>query len=79
MAKEKNIELRNMWSSLYYDNDLFARNNLSSLALREKECTYTKELIDRMLVISVPPCLSDIDERTIAGFIIDLKKEKIIK
>lgn len=79
MAKEKNIELRNMWSSLYYDNDLFARNNLSSLALREKECTYTKELIDRMLVISIPPCLSDIDERTIAGFIIDLKNEKIIK
>lgn len=79
MAKEKNIELRNMWSSLYYDNDLFVRNNLNSLALREKECTYTKELIDRMLVVSIPPCLTNLDEKTIAEFIIDLKNKKIIQ
>lgn len=79
MAKEKNIELRNMWSSLYYNNDLFIRNNLNSLALRQKECIYTKELTDRMLVVSVPPCLTDQDEKTIAELFIELKTKKIIE
>lgn len=79
IAKEKNIELRNMWSSLYYDNDLFKKNNLDSLNLRGKECIYTKNLIDRMLVVSIPPCLSDMDEKIIAEFIIDLKNKNIIE
>lgn len=79
MAKKKNIELRNMWSSLYYDNDLFVKNNLNSLTLRGKECIYTKELIDRMLVVSIPPCLSNLDETNIAEFIIDLKNKEIIE
>lgn len=78
LANDENIELRNMWSSLYYDNELFRKNNLNSLSLRNTECEYTMKLINRMLVISIPPCLSESDENTIAKFLINLKEKKLI-
>lgn len=68
-ALEMNIELRNMWSSLYYDNKLFINNKLDSLNLRNKDCSYSRQIIDRMLVMSVPPRLSLKDEKTMSGLI----------
>ena len=69
IGKEYNIELRNMWSSLYYDNELFRKYKLTSKDLKNKECIYTRELIDKMLVISIPPILTNNDELKIASLI----------
>ena len=69
IGKEYNIELRNMWSSLYYDNELFRKYKLTSKDLKNKECIYTMELIDKMLVISIPPILTNNDELKIASLI----------
>lgn len=68
-APEMNIELRNMWSSLYYDNKLFINNKLDSLNLRNKDCSYSRQIIDRMLVMSVPPRLSLKDEKIMSRLI----------
>lgn len=73
LGKEKNIELRNMWSTLYYNNNLFKKNKLTAKLLKESECKITKNFIDKMLVISIPPILSKNDEKTISDFIIYLK------
>ena len=69
IGKEYNIELRNMWPSLYYDNELFRKYKLTSKDLKNKECIYTRELIDKMLVISIPPILTNNDELKIASLI----------
>ena len=75
LAKESNIELRHMWSSLYYDNDLFKRNKLTSKDLKGKECSFTKDLISKMLVISIPPILNEEDITKITNLILKLKDE----
>ena len=69
IGKEYNIELRNMWPSLYYDNELFRKYKLTSKDLKNKECIYTRKLIDKMLVISIPPILTNNDELKIASLI----------
>lgn len=79
LAKEQDIELRNMWSSLYYDNDLFRRNNYDSLSIKNKECLKTKELIDRMVVISIPPTLSNESSKRIKELLIDLKNRNLME
>lgn len=74
-GKELDIEFRNMWSSLYYDNDLFRRNNLTSIDIKNNECSYTKDLIEKMLVISIPPILSSDDEDIIVNAINGIKEK----
>lgn len=71
IGKKHNIELRNMWSSLYYDNELFKKYKLTSNDLKNKECIYTRELIDKMLVVSIPPILNNVEEEKIADLIQD--------
>lgn len=73
LGKERNIELRNMWSSLYYDNNLFKKSNLTSIDIKGKECILTRELIEKMLVISIPPILSNDNEEEIAKLINNIK------
>lgn len=75
IGKDSDIELRNMWSSLYYDNDLFIRNNLTSLDIRNKDCSYTRNLIEKMLVISIPPILNNDDEEKIAELLNSFKEK----
>lgn len=75
IGKDRNIELRNMWSSLYYDNELFRRNKLTSVDIKNMECSYTKDLIKKMLVISIPPILSSDDEDKIANVINDIRNK----
>ena len=78
IGMEKNIELRNMWSSLYYDNKLFKKNKLTANDIKNKECTYTKELINKMLVISIPPILNYSDELKIVDPILNLKDRRYL-
>ena len=79
LGLEQNIELRNMWSSLYYDNDLFRKNYLTAIDLKNRECMHTKELIEKMLVISIPPILNETTERQLANFILKLKNENYME
>lgn len=79
MGKEQKIELRHMWSSIYYDNDLFKKNNLTALDIKEKECTKTYELISKMLVISIPPNLTKAKEEKIINLILEFKEKGLIE
>ena len=75
IGKENDIEFRNMWPSLYYDNELFKKYKLTSKDLKNKECSYTRELIDKMLVVSIPPILNNVDEEKIASLIQTIKNK----
>ena len=68
-----------MWSSLYYDNKLFKNNKLTSKSLKGKDCIKTRDLIERMIVISIPPVLTKSNEKIISDFIINLKKNKYME
>ena len=69
MAMQMQIELRNMWTSLYYDNKLFINNKLDSLNLKSKDCSYSRQIVSRMLVMSIPPKLSLRSEKIMAELI----------
>lgn len=58
---ENNIEIRKMWNSVYYENDLFKNNQLTDIDLKGKECKYTVDFISRLAVISIPPILNEKD------------------
>lgn len=73
-----NVELRKMWSSLYFDNKLFEDNKLTDKELKKELCKKTKDLISKMLVISVPPILSENDENIIVDAIVDLRIKEYI-
>ena len=79
LALDKKIELRNMWSSVYYDNELFKKNKLTSMSLKGRDCIKTKELIEKMLVVSIPPILTLADEENIVELMLDLKKKNILR
>lgn len=63
-AIKTNIEVRKMWNSLYFENNLFINNKLTDIDLKETNCNKSKELVDRLAVISIPPILnySDCDK-----------------
>lgn len=75
IGKEKDILFRNMWSGLYYNNDLFKKNKLTSIDLIANECESTENLIEKMLVIPIPPTLDVIGEKSIIDTI-NIIKEK---
>lgn len=68
-ALDYNIEIRYMWNGLYFDNNLFKRNNLTDIDLKKKECIKTRDIIERMAVISIPPILTKDNCNTIVKFI----------
>ena len=76
---EMNVELRNMWSSLYYDNNLFVNNKLDSLNLKGKDCAYSRKLVGRMLIMSIPPKLTLKDEKIMAELINKLINEGLME
>ncbi len=78
IGKKYDVELRNMWTSLYYDNELFKKHKLTAKDLNDKECIYTKGLIDKMLVISIPPILKSEEEQKIVNMIKDIKTKGYI-
>lgn len=73
-----NVELRKMWNSLYFDNKLFKDNKLTDKELKNETCKKTKDLISKMLVISVPPILSENDEDIIVDAVVDLRTKEYI-
>ncbi len=73
-----NVEVRKMWNGLYFDNKLFKDNKLTDKDLKENSCEKTKNIVSKMLVISIPPILSENEENTIANAIVDLKVNNYI-
>ena len=69
IEKETNIEIRRMWSGLYFENNLFKNNKLTSKNLKGKECSKTKDIITRLGVISIPPTLTKEDCNKIIDYI----------
>ena len=67
--KSKYVEIRKMWNGLYYENKLFRDNKLTSIDLKNKECSITKNIINRLGVISIPPILTKKDCDMIIDFI----------
>lgn len=57
-AIKENIEIRKMWNGLYFENNLFKKNKLTDIDLKEINCDDTRKIIDRLAVISIPPILS---------------------
>ena len=78
IGKEMNIELRNMWSGLYYDNELFRKNKLDAISLKNRECIKTTDIISRMLVISIPPTLTKKEELLIVSLFDKLKESGVV-
>ncbi len=79
LAKEKyNIEARKMWSGMYFENELFRKQKLTDIDLKKHECTKTKMIINKLIVLSIPPKLSYKNANKIIDFIIELKQLKYI-
>ena len=57
-AIKNNIEIRKMWNGLYFENNLFINNKLTDIDLKEINCNKSKELVDKLAVISIPPILN---------------------
>lgn len=69
LEDKTHIEIRKMWSGVYYDNNLFKTNKLTSLDLKGKECIKTKDIVSRLGVISIPPILTKEDCNKIIDYI----------
>ena len=68
-GNEIGIEVRNMWSGLYFENKLFKDNKLTDIDLKDKDCSNTHNLISRLAVISIPPILTIDNCDSIINFI----------
>ena len=62
-----------MWSGLYFENELFKRNKLTDADLKNNLCSKSKELVDRLAVISVPPILKRESCNKIVDFLNEIK------
>lgn len=71
LENKTHIEIRRMWNGLYYENELFKRNKLTSNDTKGKDCTITKRIIDKLGVISIPPVLNKKECDMIIKFIND--------
>ena len=78
-SKEKyNVELRKMWSNLYFENKLFIDNKITDKDLKTKQCINAREITEKMLVISIPPILEKKEEEIISKLLVDLKDNNYI-
>ena len=73
IGDKQNIEVRRMWSGLYFENELFKRNKLTDVDLKNNSCSKSKELVDRLAVISIPPILNKEDCNKIIDFLNEIK------
>ena len=69
LERKTHVEIRRMWSGLYFDNDLFRKNKLTDVDLKGRACSETQKIIDRLGVISIPPTLSKKECDIIIDFI----------
>lgn len=72
-GNKQNIEVRRMWSGLYFENELFKRNKLTDVDLKNNSCSKSKELVDRLAVISIPPILNKEDCNKIIDLLNEIK------
>lgn len=72
-GNKQNIEVRRMWSGLYFENELFKRNKLTDVDLKNNSCSKSKELVDRLAVISIPPILKKEDCNKIIDLLNEIK------
>lgn len=78
--KEKyNVELRKMWNGLYFDNELFKKEHLTDTDFDIQDCSITRDITSRMLVMSIPPILTEENERIMANVLVELKNRNIIE
>ena len=73
IGDKQNIEVRRMWSGLYFENELFKRNKLTDVDLKNNSCSKSRELVDRLAVISIPPILNKEDCNKIIDFLNEIK------
>ena len=73
IGDKQNIEVRRMWSGLYFENELFKRNKLTDVDLKNNSCSKSKEIVDRLAVISIPPILKKEDCNKIVDFLNEIK------
>ena len=73
IGDKQNIEVRRMWNGLYFENELFKRNKLTDVDLKNNSCSKSKELVDRLAVISIPPILKKEDCNKIIDFLNEIK------
>ena len=78
-AKEKyNIEVRKMWNSMYFENELFKTQELTDRDLKNVTCSKTKTLIDKLVVLSIPPKMPKKNINKLISFLLELKQKKYI-
>ena len=73
IGDKQNIEVRRMWNGLYFENELFKKNKLTDVDLKNNSCSKSKELVDRLAVISIPPILNKEDCNKIIDFLNEIK------
>ena len=73
IGDKQNIEVRRMWNGLYFENELFKRNKLTDVDLKNNSCSKSRELVDRLAVISIPPILNKEDCNKIIDFLNEIK------
>ena len=73
IGDKQNIEVRRMWNGLYFENELFKKNKLTDVDLKNNSCSKSKELVDRLAVISIPPILKKEDCNKIIDFLNEIK------
>lgn len=73
IGDKQNIEVRRMWNGLYFENELFKRNKLTDVDLKNNSCSKSRELVDRLVVISIPPILNKEDCNKIIDFLNEIK------
>ena len=73
IGDKQSIEVRRMWNGLYFENELFKRNKLTDVDLKNNSCSKSKELVDRLAVISIPPILNKEDCNKIIDFLNEIK------
>ena len=73
IGDKQNIEVRRMWNGLYFENELFKRNKLTDVDLKNNSCSKSRELVDRLAVISIPPILKKEDCNKIIDFLNEIK------
>ena len=73
IGDKQNIEVRRMWNGLYFENELFKKNKLTDVDLKNNSCSKSRELVDRLAVISIPPILNKEDCNKIIDFLNEIK------
>jgi len=78
LSNQYNVEVRKMWSNLYFENLLFKKAHLTDIDLRLTRCQKSQLLADELAVISIPPVLHYEHEETIADVISKLENKNYL-